>query len=101
LGCKINQALEQWETKTTNSKDMPLAIWPIAKSLIKRDGTKTPNTIHGPLGLKFHPLKKANRIAGYTKNSSCPMTYDENPEWRVKTRVQILLEALDTEPLKG
>jgi hypothetical protein len=32
------RALEQWETKIANTDIIPLAIWPIAKFLMKRDG---------------------------------------------------------------
>jgi hypothetical protein len=34
------RALEQWETKIANTDVTPQAIWPIAKSLMKRDGAK-------------------------------------------------------------
>jgi hypothetical protein len=61
----VAKSIRQWETKIANPKVMPLAIWPIVKSLIKRDRTKAPNTVHGPLGLKFQPLKKVDRTADY------------------------------------
>jgi hypothetical protein len=34
------RALELWKTKIANIDVTPQAIWPIAKSLIKRDGAK-------------------------------------------------------------
>jgi hypothetical protein len=55
-------ALERWETKISNTEVTPQAIWPIAKSLLKRDGPRAPTVIHGDSGLKFHPSEKANAI---------------------------------------
>jgi hypothetical protein len=51
-------ALERWENKIGNCGVTPQAtrIWPTAKSIMKRNGSRAPNAIHGPLGLKFHPL---------------------------------------------
>jgi hypothetical protein len=49
------RALEQWETNIANIDVTPQAIWPIAKSLMKRNGPKEPIAIHGPLGLTFIP----------------------------------------------
>jgi hypothetical protein len=57
------KALERRETKIGNCEFTPQGIWPIAKSLLKRDGPRAPTAIHGPLGLKFLPLEKANAIA--------------------------------------
>jgi hypothetical protein len=57
------KALERWETKINNSEVTPQAIWPIAKSLSKRDGPRASTAIHGASGLKFHSLDKANAIA--------------------------------------
>jgi hypothetical protein len=69
---------------------------PIAKSLLKRDGPRVPTAIHVPLGLKFLSLEKANAIADYLGNQFTPHDLcDENHEWRVETRVQALLEAVD------
>jgi hypothetical protein len=56
-------SLERWETKIANTEVTPQAIWPIAKSLMKKDGPKAPTAIHGPFGLTFHPSKKANTTA--------------------------------------
>jgi hypothetical protein len=44
---------------------MPQALWPIAKSLMKRDGQKATTPLHGPLGITHHPNKKANVIADF------------------------------------
>jgi hypothetical protein len=45
------KALERRETKLGNCEVTPQALWPIAKSLRKRDGPKSPTAIHGPLGI--------------------------------------------------
>jgi hypothetical protein len=68
------RALERWETKIANTDVTPHAIrvWPIAKSLMKRDGAKEPTAIHGPFGLTFHPLEKANAIADCLENQFTP-----------------------------
>jgi hypothetical protein len=77
----------------------PQALWPIAKSLLKRDGPKAPTAIHGSSGLKFHPLEKANAIADYLETLVTPYDVcDENHEQRVVARVQALLETVDDSP---
>jgi hypothetical protein len=48
------KALERWETRLANTEETAQAIWPIAKSLINRDGPRAPIAIHGALGLKYH-----------------------------------------------
>jgi hypothetical protein len=55
------KALERWETKISNTEVTTQDIWPIAKSLIKRDGPRAPTVIHGASGL--HPSEKFNAIA--------------------------------------
>jgi hypothetical protein len=40
--------LERWETKLSNCKVTPQAIWPIAKSLTKRGGSKAPSAFTVP-----------------------------------------------------
>jgi hypothetical protein len=63
----------------------PQAIWPIAKSLMKRDGSKEPNAIHGPFALTFHPLQKANAIGDSLENQFTPHDLcDENHKRRVE-----------------
>jgi hypothetical protein len=49
-------------TKIGNAEVTAQAIWPIAKSLLKRDGPRAPTAIHGSSGLKFHPSEKANEL---------------------------------------
>jgi hypothetical protein len=94
MSCR--KALERWERKIGNSEVTPQATWPIAKSLIKRKGPKAPTAIHGPSGLKFHPLAKANATADCLENQFTPYDLsDENHERRAEARVQVLLEAVD------
>jgi hypothetical protein len=57
------KALERWETRLANTEETPQAILPIEKFLINRDGPRAPTAIHGALGLKYHPVDKANAIA--------------------------------------
>jgi hypothetical protein len=89
------KALERWETKINNSEVTPQAIWPIAKSRLKRDGPRPPTAIHGPLGLKFLPLEKANASADCVETSSHHMTCVKKTMscgWRIQ------LEAVDNNP---
>jgi hypothetical protein len=51
------KVLERWKTKIANTDVTPLALWPVAKSLMKRDGPKKPTAIHGTFGLIYHPLE--------------------------------------------
>jgi hypothetical protein len=67
-GMTHRRALEWWETKIADTDVTPPAIWPIVKSLMKRDGAKKPAAIHGPFGLIFHLLEKANAIADCLEN---------------------------------
>jgi hypothetical protein len=93
------KALERWEAKISSAEVTPQAIWPIAKSLLKRDGPRAPTAIHGATGLKYHPFKKSNAIADsleiqFTPHDLC----DDNHERRVEARVQALLETVDNDP---
>jgi hypothetical protein len=49
-------AVGRWETKISNSGVIAYAMWPIAKSHMKRDTPKAPTDIRGPSGLRFLPL---------------------------------------------
>jgi hypothetical protein len=60
------KALEWWETKVVNCEVTSQALWPIEKSLMKRDGPKALTAIHGPVG--YHPNEKANVIADCLEN---------------------------------
>jgi hypothetical protein len=93
------KALERWETKIGNTEVTPQAIWPITKSLLKRDGPRAPTAIHGTTGLKYHPVEKANAIADsleiqFRTHDLC----DDNHERRVEAGVQALLETVDKDP---
>jgi hypothetical protein len=93
------RALERWETKIGNTEVTPQGIWPIAKSLLKRDGPRAPTAFHGLSGLKFHPSKKANAIVDCWENQfTNHYLSDENHELPVEARVQTLLEAIDNKP---
>jgi hypothetical protein len=84
------RALERWQTKLANTELTPPAIRPIAKSLTNGDGPRAPTAIHGLLGLEYHPVDNANATADCL----------ENHERRVEARIQALLEAVDSGPLK-
>jgi hypothetical protein len=93
------KAVERWETKMGNTEVTPQVIWPIAKSLLKRDVPRAPTAIHGPSGLQFHPSKKANAIADclenqFTDHGLC----DENHKRRLEARVQARLEVVHNKP---
>jgi hypothetical protein len=82
----------------SNTEITPQAIWPIAKPLSNRDAPMAPA---GLLGLKYHPVDKANEIVDclinrLTQHDLC----EENYERRVEARVQALLEAADSDPLE-
>jgi hypothetical protein len=84
------KALERWETKIGNTEVTPQAIWPIAKSLLKRDGTRAPIAIHGSSGLKFHPSEKAKQLLTVWKLSSRHMmcvTITMNGGWRLEFKL--------------
>jgi hypothetical protein len=90
------RALVRWKTKIANTDVTPQAIWPVAKSLMKRDGAKKPTAIHGPFGLTFHPLEKANAIADCLENQfTLHDLCDENHKHQVEARVRTLLEAVE------
>jgi hypothetical protein len=74
---------------------------PIVKSLIKRDGSKTPTHICGPLRLKYQPQEKATTIAVCLEDQFTPHDLcDENHKQRVEAGVQTLLEAADDTPFE-
>jgi hypothetical protein len=80
---------ERWETKISNSEVTSHAVWPLAKSLMRRDRPKTPNPIHGSPALKVFPLENQ-----FTTHGLC----EENHEGRVEVRGQALSEAVDDSP---
>jgi hypothetical protein len=96
------KTLERWEIKLGNAVVTPQAIWPIAKSLLKRDRPRAPTAIHGSLGLKFHPSEKANAIADCLEIQFSPHDlFDENHERRVEAAVQALHQTVDNCPPPG
>ncbi|PNF28984.1 hypothetical protein B7P43_G15105 [Cryptotermes secundus] len=85
--------------KIGNTEVTPQGIWPIVKSLLKRDGPRAPTVVHGASGLKFHPFEKANEIADCLEIQFTPhVLCDKNHEWQVEARVQALLETIDDNP---
>jgi hypothetical protein len=93
--------LDRWESKLANTEVTPQAIWPITKYLANRDGPRVPTAIHGPSGLKFHPVDKANAIADCLENQFTPHDLcDEtmNNGWRLESKLCSKLKA--TTPLK-
>jgi glutaredoxin 2 len=96
------KALERWETKISNAEVTTQAMWPIAKSVLKRDRSRAPTAIHGASCLKYLPSEKSNAIADcldiqFTPHELC----DENHERRVESAVEALLNTVDKNPLKG
>jgi hypothetical protein len=88
MTCK--KALERWETKIGNVEVTPQAIWPIAKSLVKRDGPRAPTAIHGASGLKFFSPRKKTQLLTLWKFSSHHMicvTKTMNSGWRLRFKL--------------
>jgi hypothetical protein len=84
-----------------NTEFTPQPMWPIAKSLRKRDVPRASTAFYGVSGLKYHSPEKANAIADcleiqFTPNNLC----DENHEWWVEAKVQVLLETIDNSPIQ-
>jgi hypothetical protein len=87
---------KRWETKLANCEVTPQSIWPIVKSLTKRGGPKAPSAIHGPLGLLFYPIDKANTTADclenhFTAHNLCDCDHRQ----QVEAIVQALLATID------
>jgi hypothetical protein len=84
------KTLQQWETILENTVLTPQAIWPIAKSLTKKEGPRVPTPIHGILGLKYQPEDKANAIANCLENQDTSHDLcDENHDggWRLEPKL--------------
>jgi hypothetical protein len=80
------KALELWETKEENCEVTPQAVCAIAKSLMKREGPKTPTVLHGPFGIIYYRNEKANVTADcLRKQFPSHDLFDENHERQVKT----------------
>jgi hypothetical protein len=63
------KSLEPWETKVGKCEVTSQALWPIAISLMERDGIKAPTAVHGLVGITHHPNEKANAIADSLKKT--------------------------------
>jgi hypothetical protein len=50
-GMTSSKAFKWWETKIGNCEVTLQALWPITKSLMKRDAPKAPITVHGQSGI--------------------------------------------------
>jgi hypothetical protein len=51
---------------------------------MKREEPKAPTSLHGPLGMTYHPIEKANMIADYLENQyTFQDLFDENHEQEV------------------
>jgi hypothetical protein len=94
------KAIEESQKNIGNCEVTPQSIWPVVKSLIKRDRPKAPTAIHGPLGLKYQPLEKTSTIADCLENQFTHQC-DENRKRRVEARVQAVLEVEDDNPLEN
>jgi hypothetical protein len=88
-------AHKRWQTKISNTEVTSQAIWPIAKSLVKRDGPKEPTAIHSASGLKCHPFDKAKATADTLEIQFAPHDLrDETHDRRVEDHVQSLRETI-------
>jgi hypothetical protein len=85
-GITHRRALEtNKQTKIANTDVTPQAIWPIAKSLMTRDGPQDPTAIHGPFGLTFLPLEKVNTTADCLEMTCVTKTI--NGGWRLEFKL--------------
>jgi hypothetical protein len=93
------KALEWWETKLGNCEVTPQALWPIAKSLMKRDGPKAPTAVHRPFGITYQSNEEDNVIADCLENQFIsPDLCDESHERQVEITVQALPASVDNTP---
>jgi hypothetical protein len=94
------KALERWKAKIDITEITPRAIWTYAKSLLKRDGPRTLTDIHGPQALNFIRPRKPTKLLTAWKISSHHDLCDKNHKRRVEARVQALLDAAESKPLR-
>jgi hypothetical protein len=64
------KALERWETKKGNAEVTPQAIWPIAKSLLTRDGPRAPLLFMVLQASNFSNWRKTTQFLTVRKFSS-------------------------------
>jgi hypothetical protein len=60
--------LERLKTKVGNCEVTPQDLWPVTKSLTKKDGPKAPTVVRGPLGITYYSNEEASSIADYLEN---------------------------------
>jgi hypothetical protein len=81
------KALERWETKAGNREVTRRALWPIAISLMKRDGPKAPTALHVHFGITYHPNEITNIILDFLENHfTSHDLFEENHERRVEIK---------------
>jgi hypothetical protein len=84
------RTLERCKIKIDNAEVTLQGIWPIAKSLLKRDGPRAPTVIYGASGHKFHPSEKPTELLTVWKFSSHHMicvTKTMNRGWRLEFKL--------------
>jgi hypothetical protein len=82
--------LEQWETKIGNVEVTPQAIWPIMKSLVKRDGPRAQLLFMVLQAQNFIRLRKPTQLLTLWKFSSHHMicvTKTMNGGWRLRFKL--------------
>jgi hypothetical protein len=85
--------LEGSETKLANTELTPPAICLIAKYLTNRDGPRAATTIHGLLGLNYHPVDKANEVADCLEKQFTPHNLcKENRDTRRRLQSKLCLK---------
>jgi hypothetical protein len=77
----------------------PQAMWPIVKSLKKRDRPKATSAIHSPLGPIFYPNEKAYIIAMCLANQFrvydlCDCDYSQHVEAKVEALLATIHEGI-------
>jgi hypothetical protein len=68
------KALERWGGKILNGDVTLQVMWPAAKSLMKKDGSKATTAIRGPLGIKYQATILRTVWSQFTYHNLC----DEN-----------------------
>jgi hypothetical protein len=82
--------------ESQNTPVAPQAIWPIAKSLIKRNRPKAPSAIHSPSGPIFYPIDKAYITAVCLENQFTVQDFcDCDCRWHVEAKVEALLATIN------
>jgi hypothetical protein len=62
-------------------------MWSVENPFMKREGTKSPTVLHGPIGITYHPKGKPNAIADCLENQFTSHDLgDENHGLRVENR---------------